>query len=77
MPFLSHAGVSLRYDRAGSGPPVLLVHGWTANRTFWERQVVALRDRHTVVTVDVRGHGESSHPRTGYTIGAMASDLER
>jgi len=77
MPFLSHAGVSLRYDRAGGGPPVLLVHGWTANRTFWERQVVALRDRHTVVTVDVRGHGESSHPRTGYTIGAMASDLER
>src|SRR5438093_4940321 len=76
MPFLSHAGVSLRYDRAGGGPPVLLVHGWTANRTFWERQVVALRDRHTVVTVDVRGHGESSPPRTGYGIGAMAGDLE-
>jgi len=76
MPFLSHAGVSLRYDRAGSGPPVLLVHGWTANRTFWERQVVALRDRHLVVTVDVRGHGESSHPRTGYTIGALVADLE-
>ena len=76
MPFLTHAGVSLRYDRTGSGPPVLLVHGWTCNRTFWERQVVALRDRHTVVTVDVRGHGESSHPRTGYTIGAMAADLE-
>ena len=76
MPFLSHTGVSLRYDRAGSGPPVLLVHGWTANRTFWERQVVALRDRHTAVTVDLRGHGESSHPRTGYTVGAMAADLE-
>src|SRR6266566_1303933 len=45
MPFLTHAGVSLRYDRAGSGPPVLLVHGWTCNRTFWERQVVALAQR--------------------------------
>lgn len=77
MPFLTHAGVSLRYDRAGSGPPVLLVHGWTGNRTFWERQVLALRDRHTVVTVDLRGHGESSHPRTGYTMGAMAADLEQ
>src|SRR5207247_9083545 len=52
------------------------VHGWTANRTFWERQGVALRDRHLVVTVDVRGHGESSHPRTGYTIGALVADLE-
>src|SRR5437773_11101850 len=76
MPFLSHAGVSLRYDRAGSGPPVFLVHGWTAHRTVWERQVVALRDRHLVVTVDVRGHGESSHPRTRYTIGAPVADLE-
>jgi pimeloyl-ACP methyl ester esterase len=76
MPFLSHAGVSLRYDRAGAGPAVLLVHGWTFNRTVWERQVVALRDRHTIITVDLRGHGESSHPRTGYTVGAMAGDLE-
>src|SRR5262249_27559311 len=47
MPFLTHEGISLRYDRAGSGPAVLLVHGWCSNRTFWERQVVALRDRHT------------------------------
>jgi pimeloyl-ACP methyl ester carboxylesterase len=77
MPFLTHAGASLRYDRAGSGSPVLLVHGWTCNRTFWERQVLALRDHHTVVTVDLRGHGESSHPRTGYTIAAMAGDLEQ
>jgi pimeloyl-ACP methyl ester esterase len=77
MPFLTHAGVSLRYDRTGSGPAVLLIHGWTGNRTFWERQVQALRDRHTVITVDLRGHGESSRPRTGYSIGALASDLEQ
>ncbi len=76
MPFLSHAGLSLRYDRAGTGPAVLLIHGWAFNRTVWERQVVALRDRHTVITVDVRGHGESSHPRTGYSVGALAGDLE-
>ncbi len=76
MPFLTHAGVSLRYDRAGTGPAVLLIHGWTLNRTVWERQVLALRDRHTVITVDLRGHGESSHPRTGYTVAAMAGDLE-
>jgi pimeloyl-ACP methyl ester carboxylesterase len=55
---------------------VLLIHGWLCNRTFWERQVQALRDRHTVLTVDLRGHGESSHPRTGYTLGAIVGDLE-
>jgi non-heme chloroperoxidase len=76
MAFISHDGVSLRYDRTGSGPAVLFIHGWTCNRTFWERQVHALRDRHTVITVDLRGHGESSRPRTGYTIRAMADDLE-
>jgi len=76
MPFLTHSGVSVRYDRAGGGPAVLFIHGWSFNRTVWERQVLALRDRHTVITVDVRGHGESSHPRTGYTLGAMTGDLE-
>jgi pimeloyl-ACP methyl ester esterase len=76
MPFLSHGGVSLRYDRAGAGPAVLFIHGWASNRTVWERQVQALRGRHTVLTVDVRGHGESSHPRTGYSLDALAGDLE-
>ena len=76
MPFLTHEGVNLRYDRAGSGPPVLLVHGWTCNHTFWDGQVQALRDRFTLITVDVRGHGESSHPQKGYSIGAMVGDLE-
>jgi non-heme chloroperoxidase len=76
MPFLSREGVSLRYDRTGAGPAVLLIHGWTANRTFWERQVQALRDRHTVITIDLRGHGESSHPRTGYTLNTLVGDLE-
>ena len=76
MPFLSHAGVSLRYDRVGAGPAVLFVHGWTCNRTFWKPQVQAFRDRYTVITVDLRGHGESSRPRTGYTIGAVVGDLE-
>jgi non-heme chloroperoxidase len=76
MPFLTHDGVNLRYDRAGSGPPILLVHGWTCNRTFWENQVQGLRDRFTLITVDVRGHGESSHPQKGYTVGAMVGDLE-
>ncbi len=77
MPFLTHAGATLRYDRAGRGPAVLLIHGLTGNRTFWERQVQGLRDRFTVVTVDLRGHGESSRPATGYGIAGLAGDLEQ
>ena len=77
MPFLSQGGLSLRYDRAGAGPAVLLIHGWNGNRTFWTRQVQALRDHHTVITVDLRGHGESSRPRTGYSVASLATDLEQ
>ncbi len=76
MPFLTAAGINLRYDRAGTGPTVLLIHGWTCNRTFWERQVHGLRERLTLITVDLRGHGESSHPQKGYSMAAMAGDLE-
>jgi pimeloyl-ACP methyl ester carboxylesterase len=75
MPILTHAGVNLRYDRTGGGPAVLLVHGWTCNRTFWERQVQALRARHTVVTVDLRGHGESDRPPGPYSIEKLAADV--
>ena len=77
MPFSKSADATLRYDRAGSGPAVLLVHGWTCNRSFWDRQVQALRETHTVITVDLRGHGESSRPQKGYSVGAMAVDLEQ
>lgn len=77
MPLLEHDDVTLRYDRTGNGPAVLLIHGWTCNRSFWDRQVQALRDRHTVVTVDLRGHGESSRPSHGYDVATMAGDLEQ
>src|SRR5579875_1480586 len=73
MPFLTHAGVSLRYDRAGRGPAVLFVHGWTCNRTFWERQVVGLRDRFTAITVDLRAHGVPRIAIVGWSLGGMVA----
>jgi len=75
MPFLTLGGATLRYDRAGAGPTVLLIHGWLGNRSFWERQITALRDRFTVVTVDLRGHGDSDHPEE-LLVGAFHRDPE-
>ena len=71
MPFLTLGGATLRYDRAGAGPTVLLVHGWLGNRSFWERQITALRDRFTVVTVDLRGH-ENRFNRCGVAARSVA-----
>ncbi|GLZ06120.1 hypothetical protein Acsp03_35860 [Actinomadura sp. NBRC 104412] len=52
-------GHSIYYERHGSGPPILLVHGSGGNHAAWWQQVAALRDRYTVVTVDLRGFGNS------------------
>jgi non-heme chloroperoxidase len=75
MPFLSHAGTNLRYERAGQGQPVVFVHGWLGNHTFWDPQATALKQKLQIVRLDLRGHGDSSKPRGGYGIGALAGDV--
>ena len=74
MPFLSHGGLSLRYERAGTGMPVVFLHGLAANHAFWDRQV-ALRQQLQLVRLDLRGHGDSSKPRGGYGMAAFAGDV--
>jgi pimeloyl-ACP methyl ester carboxylesterase len=54
--------IDLHYDDVGSGPPVVLVHGWPLSGRSWEAQVPALVDaRHRAITYDRRGFGWSSH----------------
>lgn len=53
-------GATLRYRDQGSGPAVLLVHGWTLNLEMWEPQVASLGDGFRTITVDRRGFGLSS-----------------
>lgn len=53
----------LHHERGGSGPRVVLVHGFTQTRTSWSEIAAALRARHEVVAVDLPGHGGSSSLR--------------
>lgn len=48
----------------GAGPAIVLIHGWSQSQVVWERQVDGLRDRYTLITYDLRGHGDSSRPDT-------------
>lgn len=58
--YLTTDGARLRFRDGGSGPPVLMVHGWTLDLEMWEPQVAALRGHFRVIRVDRRGFGLSS-----------------
>ena len=63
--YFDPSGVRIRYVEAGTGTPVVLVHGFTRNiETNWIETGVlsALAKRHRVIAVDLRGHGKSGKP---------------
>ncbi|WP_217548340.1 alpha/beta fold hydrolase [Streptomyces sp. GbtcB6] len=59
MPIADSDGTSIYYERHGSGPAILFVHGSGGHHAAWWQQVAALREEFTVVTVDLRGFGKS------------------
>ena len=68
-------GARLAYDDRGSGRPVLLIHGVSMSRRFFERNLDPLAQRFRVVSVDLRGHGESPASEGGHTVAQYARDL--
>jgi haloacetate dehalogenase len=57
------AGVTINCAVAGSGPPLLLLHGYPQNHLAWRRVAPGLARDHTVVVTDLRGYGDSAKPR--------------
>jgi pimeloyl-ACP methyl ester carboxylesterase len=68
-------GVRLHYVIAGSGDPVLLVHGWPETWYAWRKVIPVLASRFTVVAPDMRGYGDSERPAAGYDKVTVATDL--
>lgn len=76
MPTITRDGVKLAYEERGGGSPTfVLVHGWTCDRSFFAPQAEHFSKRHRVVSVDLRGHGESDKPQGAYDIATYADDL--
>lgn len=69
-------GVPLQAYRTGSGPPIVLLHGYYDDGRRWARLADDLRDEYEVVTIDIRGHGQSDAPETGYSVDDRISDLD-
>jgi pimeloyl-ACP methyl ester carboxylesterase len=73
---LQRNGVSLAYDDVGQGsPPLLFIHGWGMDRTAFKLVVPRFQSAHRVVSVDLRGFGESEAPEQDYTIAGYADDV--
>jgi 3-oxoadipate enol-lactonase len=78
MPEASVNGIRLFYQQSGDGPDVVLLHAVTSNQAVWvftglADAIVAAGFR--VTTYDLRGHGASERPPTGYTSANMAADF--
>jgi len=69
--------VLLHYVTAGSGPPVVLLHGWPQTWWEWRHVIPALAEKYTVIAPDMRGLGDSSRPLDGYDKKTVAADLWR
>jgi 3-oxoadipate enol-lactonase len=65
----------LAYDDVGSGPTVILIHGFPFNRSMWREQVDLLSSSYRVLAPDLRGHGESEATAGTVTMEAMARDV--
>src|SRR5258705_7433412 len=62
MPKINRDGVEIHYEVHGSGPPLLLTHGYSSTSAMWQGQIEALSKRHRLVLWDMRGHGQSDSP---------------
>jgi haloacetate dehalogenase len=69
------ATVNLHYVVEGSGPPLVLLHGFPESHRCWDAVARRLAARFTIVRPDLRGYGESAKPADGYSKRTMASDV--
>src|SRR6266536_5067554 len=64
-------------DIGGGDPAVVLLHGLFGDRAYYAAQAQHLAARHRVLSIDLRGHGESDVTDAGYSLDALAGDVIR
>jgi len=76
MPYASRESLRLFYEQDGNGdPPLLFVHGWCCDHTFFKPQFDHFKFSHMVTALDLRGCGYSDQPADGYDLPTLADDL--
>lgn len=64
-------------DDGGGGPAVLFVHGFSCDSNDWSWQLPHFSESYRTVALDLRGHGRSAAPETGYSASDFAGDIAR
>lgn len=68
-------GINLAYSDTGAGLPIVFLHAFPLNRTMWAQQEAALLSHYRIITIDLRGHGESDAPLWHYSLDQAAEDV--
>jgi pimeloyl-ACP methyl ester carboxylesterase len=68
-------GTPIVFEVRGRGPAVVLVHGWSCDRSYWKDQVALFSAAHTVVAIDLAGHGDSGTTRANWSMEAFGADV--
>jgi len=68
--------IHLYTSTSGQGQPLVFIHGWAASHRFWKYQIKKFQTSYRVLAYDLRGHGDSDKPATGYQISNHVTDLE-
>jgi pimeloyl-ACP methyl ester carboxylesterase len=69
-------GTKIAYQIYGEGNmPLVLVHGWCCDKSYWNKQIEYFKQDYRIVTIDLAGHGESDLGREDYTIHNFANDV--
>lgn len=82
MPKIDRNGIKLHYEVHGSGPVLILTHGYSSTSAMWQGQIDALSKHHKLVLWDMRGHGQSDYPddpsaySEAHTVADMAALLD-
>ena len=70
-------GITMNYVRGGTGPTLVLLHGYPQTWYMWRKVLPALGEHYTVIAPDLRGSGGSDAPERGYDKATLAEDVHQ
>ena len=77
MPFCNVNNLNLYFEKSGSGPVIVLLHGLGSSTEDWEYQIPEFSKKFTVVALDFRGFGKSDRSAASYSIPELSGDLAK